>query len=136
MSAPGKYPEKLFNGNPNDGWLSERLPAEILIDLGKVREVCGMGYYHHFVEIKNCTHVAQLLGKFKLEVTVDGVTYEEVVRRNMRSYGSEQVTPFAPRKARYLRLTILTSVGMERGTPKYRDIPAAIGELSIYESEE
>ena len=136
LSAPGKNPEKLFNGNPNDGWLSDEMPAEILIDLGKVRRICGLGYYHHFVEIKNCTHVAQLLGKFKLEVSVDGVNYEEAVRRNMRSYGSEQVTPFSPKEARYLRLTILTSVGMERGTPMYRDIPAAIGELSVYESEE
>lgn len=73
-----------------------------------------MGYYHHFVGIKNGTHVAQLLGKFKLEVSVDGEEYKEAVRRNIRSYGSEQVTPFSPCPAQYIRLTILTSVGMER----------------------
>lgn len=136
LSATGKNPEKIINGNPNDGWLSEKMPGEILVDLGKMRKVCGMGYYHHFVEVKNCTHVAQLLGKCKVEASLDGLQFHEVMRRSIRSYGSEQVTPFAPCEARYLRVTLLTSVGMERGTPKYRDIPAAVGELCFYQSDE
>lgn len=135
LSAPGKNPEKLFNGNPDDGWHADEMPAEILIDLGKVRTLCGMGYYAHYVENKNCIHVAELLGKFRLELSENGKEYKEAVRRNIRSYGGEQVTPFALCKGRYAKLTLLTSVGMERGIPKYRDIKAAIGELSFFESD-
>ncbi|MEG2596821.1 MAG: CehA/McbA family metallohydrolase [Oscillospiraceae bacterium] len=129
----GDHREKIMNGNPNDGWLSKTPHAEIIIDTGKVRNICGMGYYHHYVEVKNCTHVAQLLARYEIEVSVDGITYTPVAHGNRRSYGGEQITHIPPCQARYLKFIALSSVGADRGIPKYKDVPVAIGELSVYE---
>ena len=133
-ASPGRFPEKIMNGIPNDGWWSERSNAQIILDLGQTRTICGMGYYHHLVEIKNCMQVAALLAEYRIGANADGNRYELVCHGNMRSYGGEQRIPFPPHRVRFIRFTALSSVCDQRGTPKYKEAPVAIGELAVYES--
>lgn len=137
--TPGTEPKLLINDNPKEAWTSDTPSAEIVIDLGEVYDVCAIGYWPHEIsrdnpEITEVQYGARFLSGYEYYVSETRDEYELVGDGIMLCHGGEQKVTFAHKKARYVKLKLLSSVGSSSHKPHFLNSPVMIGELDIYKT--
>ena len=65
-------------------------------------------------------------------MSTDGVNYTTCDEGQIRVFSGEEVLRFAPCKARYVRFSVLSTVGAEGGLKRYADAKISIAELSVF----
>ena len=126
--------EACINGNPLEPWTADGTSAVLTIDMGKEKEICGIGYYpHRFTREELLQGFAQLAGDYVFSVSTDGECYSKVAEGSFREYCGEQIVRIKPVAARYIRLSILNTSGVCSRKPKYVNEPLMIGEINVYE---
>lgn len=119
----------LLNGDPRRPWRCGGPAGEAVIDLGAAYPVCGVGYHRHRLPYEDRREIGALLNRYAYSLSMDGADFSQAARGTVGNYGSEQIHRFPPRRARYLKVEALSSVGGDAGMP---ECFPAIGELSVY----
>lgn len=135
----GKDASVLVNGNPLEKWCSELTSASYLMDMKEVKEISALGHYSPYVIRKECKElgvdmcefVALFVSKFEISTSLDGVHFEPCAQGQIRVFSGEEILPFAPRKARYVRFRAINTTGAE-WRKAYADRHLQIAELSVF----
>ena len=135
----GKDASVLVNSNPLEKWCSDLPSATYLIDMQEEKEISALGHYSPYVIRKECKElgvdmcefVALFVSKFEISTSLDGVHFEPCAAGQLRVFSGEEIIPFAPRKARYVRFRALNTTGAE-WRKAYADRCLQIAELSVF----
>ena len=136
----GQDANVLLNGICTETYQSASTAPSIVIDMKKVQEVCAVGHVAPImirrplmdagVDIAKKT--AEFVGRFRITTSCDGESWEDGTERIARMFGREEVYRFSPRKARYVKFEVLTSLGVESDWPQLADATVSIAELSVF----
>ena len=69
---------------------------------------------------------------FRISSSTDGENFEFCEEGLFRVFGGEEIIRFAPRKARYVRLEILATVGKNSHRKAFADAGGVMAELSPF----
>ncbi len=135
----GKDASVLVNGNPLEKWCSDLPSASYLMDMKEEKEISALGHYSPYVIRKECKElgvdmcefVALFVSKFEISTSLDGVHFEPCAQGQLRVFSGEEIIPFAPRKARYVRFRAINTTGAE-WRKAYADRHLQIAELSVF----
>ena len=137
----GKDAFAAIDGDPKSTWFGEHTTASLLIDLGQVREIGAIGFYHRYLErfskkIVPIWHSSDFTPGFPVDFEVwtglDGAHFERVLEGRLRNFGSEEIFDFARHNARFLRFDVSSTVGANCGYEKYKDGTVSIGNLTVF----
>ena len=78
-----------------------------------------------------CGDVLPLRLESEEDISREDINWE-AARGRLRVYGNEEIVPFPPRNARYVKFSALGTVGAYRGTGKLKDANVMIAELSLF----
>lgn len=142
FTGGGECP-KLINGNPYDTTLFDSPGCEVTLDMGSVRTVSALGYYPHLVlrskekgkSWETSGESAGIVSHYAITVSEDGEHYSEVKRGRFSSLGIESILYFGKQKARFVRFIALATVGSSSFLPAYKDSPARIANLSLFDTQ-
>lgn len=138
--ASGLDASLLLNDNPLDHWTSEKERAEIVIDMKRTEEISALGMHPRLVwrELISDWYggtppiLAEFPIEFEIYASVDGTEYEMCECGIFRRFATEEIIRFKERKARFVKLKILSNARDFKGTHEFPDARIAIGELTIY----
>jgi alpha-L-fucosidase len=98
----------ILDGNPSTAWhqpRNNRLPADLVIDLGKELNLCGFRYYPD-----QTLWGPGIITQYEFYVSNDNVEWKLVNQgefSNIKNNPTWQIKKFAPEKARYIKLRAL-----------------------------
>jgi alpha-L-fucosidase len=98
----------ILDGNPSTAWhqpRNTRLPADLVIDLGKEQNLCGFRYYPD-----QTTWGPGIITQYEFYVSNDHVEWKLVNQGeffNIKNNPTWQIKKFEPVKARYIKLRAL-----------------------------
>lgn len=141
--ASGCGAELLICDDPDKYWTAEGVRAELLLDMHREEEICGIGHYpvpmtRELLEaagIPAPAMLARFCSACRVSTSVDGANFSECANGLIRVFGGEEMIRFAPRSARFVKFEVLSTIGRASDLPAYADARPAIGELTIYKAE-
>ena len=98
----------ILDGNPSTAWhqpRNNRLPADLVIDLGKELNLCGFRYYPD-----QTLWGPGIITQYEFHISNDNVEWKLVNQgefSNIKNNPTWQIKKFAPEKARYIKLRAL-----------------------------
>ena len=133
--------ELLINDKPRDVWQSARGAAELVFDMGEVREVCAIGHIAPEVHadrfastgLNTTDLIARFARDFVISASLDGENYETVRDGLFRNFGGEEIIRFEPTRARFIKLSVKNTVGKCSNWQAYADVPLEISEITLFE---
>ncbi len=100
---------QILDGNPNTSWhqsKGQKLPADLIIDLGKVENLTGFRY----LPDQNWWADASIITHYQFEVSADNINWKRVSEgefSNIKNNPFWQTKTFEPIRARYINLRAL-----------------------------
>jgi hypothetical protein len=76
--------------------------------------------------------IKRYVTQYAISVSVDGKRFLPVCEGAIRAFGDEEILPFRPTLARYLRFEVRSTVGEQSGIPALRGTCPSFGELSVF----
>ena len=135
----GKDASVLVNGDPMEVFSSSLTSASYVIDMKKAQTVSALGHYSPFMDRKKLVEdikienvLARLTSRYEIAVSLDGEDFTTVKTGQIRVFSGEEVLCFEPCPARYVRFTVISTVGGAGTLEKYRDEKVWIAELSLF----
>lgn len=130
----------LINDNPEIAWRSDAPTASILIDMQEEKELCALSHYaerlgHKSIKEEGLTppdKFARFPSVFRISSSIDGENFELCEEGIFRVFGGEEIIRFAPRRARYVRLEILSTVGKNSHRKAFADAGVVMAEISPF----
>ncbi len=121
-------------------WISDKNTASILIDMKEEKNVSAIGHYAPFVdrrqliaEQKSLSWVfGRMAARYEIHTSVDGEHFEKRADGFVRVYGGEEILPFEPVSARYIRFDVLSNAAEESDRKELANPSLAIAELSVF----
>ena len=109
----------------------------------KVQKICALGHYPPHLtraDLKEAgaapaEKIAEFVHGYEISVSLDGVRYERCAEGIIRVYGGEEILHFPACEARYLRFSVLSTVGKASGRTEFADACPCIGELTVFAGE-
>jgi hypothetical protein len=141
--ANGSDASALIDNSPETGWESDTGRCELIIDMGKSRQICAFGSYAPFVKTpfpppQNVGEAQGMLegvfpAEFIISLSKDGKNYTEAVKGVFRSFTGEEIVRFSKSTARYVKFQVLSTTGKILGRAPYDALPLKLCELSVFE---
>ncbi|MDF7821776.1 alpha-L-fucosidase [Runella sp. MFBS21] len=109
LSTEDANANKLLDGNPGTSWHQKRnqpMPAELVIDLGKVERLEGFRY----LPAQNWWEEGSIITHYQFEVSQDNTDWKTVSEgefSNIKNSPFWQIKTFSPVSARYIRFRAL-----------------------------
>ena len=136
----GKNAATLINSDPETVWETDETTCSILIDMQEEKELYALGHYaqrlgHKMIKEEGLTppdKFCRFPSVFRITSSTDGKNFEFCEEGLFRVYGGEEIIRFAPRKARYVRLEILASVGKNSQRKAFANAGIVMAELSPF----
>lgn len=130
----GKYPHSIMNDTVDNGscYYADKPSVEFVFDMGEIYTVSAIGYIAPMLVRHLRESIASFMSRYEYETSMDGITFEPAASGTVLLYGSEHIAEFTPRKARYIRLKALSTVGSETRMERYRHVPVGFGSIRIY----
>ncbi|MBR4288846.1 MAG: discoidin domain-containing protein [Clostridia bacterium] len=134
----GKDASVIMNGDPLQPYDSEHSTADFLINLGKETEVSALSNYnkwHLFTrETRNMIpdNASHFPSKYRIWVSLDGENFERVALGRILESGGEYFIRFPKKKARYVRLEILETIGRAWEREEFYNATLSIGEITLW----
>ena len=129
----------LVNGDPLEIFVSSLTSASYVIDMKKAQTVSALGHYSEFINRREIAEgttiqdiISRLVSRYEIAVSLDGEEYTTVKAGQIRVFSGEEVIGFEPCLARYVRFTVISTVGGAGVLEKYRDAKISIAELSLF----
>ena len=70
---------------------------------------------------------------YRISTSTDGKNYTLADEGIFRTFSGEEIVKFEPRKARLVKLELLSTVGSRLGRAPYDKIPMKLAELTLFE---
>lgn len=136
-SSDGTDPQKLFSGSHEDPWTGTDTSAEFVIDLGELTDISAIGLYPHMVSrtdesLTDTEATARFVSDYEFYVADESGDFIMVSKDTIRCYGEEKIDEFENKKARYIKIKILSTAGASQHKSKYKNSPVMIGEIYAY----
>lgn len=136
----GKSAATIINDNPRDTWFADSGMPEIVIDMGKVENICAVGHYPrvYSTEITRSpeyfrpNYDSEYVSGYELYLSENGIDYKICADGLIRDFAQETFITFKKQNARFVKFKVISSTGKACGLEKYADKKVCIGELSIY----
>lgn len=133
--------EILINDKPREVWQSANGCAELVFDIGEEKNVSALGHIAPEVHadriaatgLKSPELMARFARDFVISSSLDGENYKLVREGLFRNFGGEEIIRFEPTRARFIRLSVLNTVGKCSNWRAYADAPLEIGEITLFE---
>lgn len=128
----------IMNGDPLQPYDSEHPTADFLIDLSYEAEVSALSNYNKWSVFSRETkdqspnRISAFPSKYRISVSLDGETFERIAMGRILESGGEYFIRFPKKKARYVRLEILETMGRAWEREEYFDAPLSIGEITLW----
>lgn len=135
----GTAANELVSDNPEESFVTEDGTPELVIDMNREETVAALGHYPRMIRRKLMKDwyggtppvLAEFPSLFRISTSLDGISYEYAAEGQFRIFGSEEIIEFPERKARFVKLEILSSVGKFKGG-EFEAAGVAIGELTLF----
>ncbi|MBE6650120.1 MAG: discoidin domain-containing protein [Ruminococcaceae bacterium] len=126
--------------DPRKTWSGKGYTASLIIDMKEVKTVSAIGHYAPFVDrleyvkqgISQSVVMGTMAAQYEIYTSLDGVVFEFRDEGFVRIYGGEEILPFDPVEARYIRFDVLSTVGKATDRKELPHSPVTIAELSVY----
>lgn len=130
----------LVSDTPDKNWIGKGYTASLIIDMKEVKTVSAIGHYPPMVDrfalmeqgISQSVVMGTMAAQYEIYTSLDGVVYEFRDEGYVRTYGGEEILPFDPVEARYIRFDVLSTVGKATDRKELPHSPVTIAELSVY----
>lgn len=138
----------VLDGDPGVAYEAGTPAASILIDMQEPREIAAVGYYvrrftKDWIKATSVDWKAEIgervldiikryVTQYAISVSMDGKRFLPVCEGAIRAFGDEEILPFPPTLARYLRFEVRSTVGEQSGIPALRGTCPSFGELSVF----
>ena len=136
----GQPVPQIINDDPEKLWESAYGTADLLFDMGEEKALSALSHYplwisRDMVITKGEEHeaVKNFPIRYRIWVSNDGENFERVVLGCFRKFGGEEIIRFAKRKARFVRLEILSTAGKEWGRDGIADATLTLAEITLWE---
>lgn len=136
----GKDASVVINNNPYDPWFAEGATCSVLIDLQEPKKIAALGHYPRIFDkifkrlgIDTRDMIAQFPSRYEIHTSMDGVTFEKQAEGRFLVFGGEEIIRFPEHSARYVRLDVLSTTGLESARKIYADAKVAISELTVFQ---
>ena len=137
----GKDASDLINNDPTSEWEADGTSAEFVIDMGEERCVSALGNYAVGLIRPRVGNVGDIMAKmeaafpvdYRISTSTDGKNYTLADEGIFRTFSGEEIVKFEPRKARLVKLELLSTVGSRLGRAPYDKIPMKLAELTLFE---
>ena len=138
----GQDASVLLGDDPAQPFYADANTCSVLLDMGSVQRVSALGVYHVMLDKKAMRAIGmqekERLAEFPVRYQVEtGLTLDAMhpeAEGLFRVFGGEELIRFQKQEARFVRLRILSNVGLESGRPKYQDRRVGLAELTLYRS--
>lgn len=128
----------LINSDPREAYFFDRDHAAVVIDLNEEQTVAAVGHYAPIV-IRSRENKGEVLQKavdrfastYRISVSRDNAVYTPVKEGLLRAFGGEELLPFAPQTARYVKFEIFSTVGNDSMLDNHK-ADLAVAELSVF----
>jgi hypothetical protein len=139
--SSGADASSLLNDKPEDTWFSQGTTCSIVIDMKKEETVAGLGVYHQMFDkmqliadgIDMHLALSHLPYAYRISTSVDGKTYTHQAAGVFRIFSGEHIVHFPQHSARFVKLEILSTVGVNSGRGLYDGANIGIAELTVYQ---
>jgi hypothetical protein len=121
-------------------WKAVGNTASVVIDMKKEHTVTAVGHYAPFIdrfELMNekiplsCV-MGAMAAEYVISTSIDGESFEERDRGFVRIYGGEEILPFEPCVARYVKVDFLSNTATASDQKDLAYLPLTVAELSIF----
>jgi hypothetical protein len=141
VDEKGNDASVIVNGDPSQIWRGLDSRHSFVIDMKSVHTLRAIGHVPRRLirdemrklGLYDINAIAELPCVFRLSVSEDGESYAQVSERPFRAFSEEEIIPFEPTNARYVKLEILSNAGDNCESPSYRGKNLAIAEINLYE---
>ncbi len=131
---------ELVNDDPLMPWESENTTADLIFDLGEEKTISALSHFPLWMERGSVVEkdheykaLQHLPSKYRISVSSDGENFERVTLGHFRVFGWEETVRFPKKKARFVRVEILSSVGKEWEREEFKDATLTIAELTLWQ---
>ena len=139
----GKDATVAVNGDYLSSWIGDHETASLLLTLDKKTEITAIGHMPHFImrpksrDPQSVDFNEQLESpgfphRFTVSVSLDGEHFTPCYEGTVRIFGNEQIYPFAPVKAKYVKFDVLSTVGTDSYEKKHSHNNVYIGNLTLF----
>lgn len=141
-TASGQDASTVIDGDPFHSWFSNEATPTVIIDMGKVQEISGFGYYPHMVlrgkekgpQWTSSMETRGLVAEYRLSVSADGIHYSLISEITCQTLGCENIVTFPTQQVRYVKMEVLSNIGVRSFRKAYADSTTVIGNLTLFHS--
>ena len=141
--ATGTDATAAVDGDYLNSWYGDDKTASLLITLPEETEIAAIGHMPHVIirpksrDPQSVDFDEQLESPgfphcFAVSISTDGEHFETCYEGTVRIFGNEQVYPFEPRKAKYVKFDVLSTIGTDSYVKKHQNNTVLIGNLSFF----
>lgn len=131
----------LFCDDPTKEFTSSGTTVSILLDMKREYELVAFGHYARMLEQKKiraegllpADKLCELPSAYRLSLSCDAERFQTVSEGLFRTFGGEEILYFPACRARFVRLEILSSVGLASQRPAFAEARIVMAELTPYE---
>jgi len=136
----GSDASAVLDDDPDTFFLSEKSQCDLWIDMKEEKEISALGHYPRIIyqkEIREkglipADQICQYPHEYRISTGNDPELLVPVAQGKFRIFGGEEMIRFASHKARFVRVEIVSSVGISCELEKYADAKIAIGEITLF----
>lgn len=138
--ASGADAALLLCDDPKKLFYAEGPNCAILIDLQQPTQIDALGLYHVMMDIKAFRaegipaedRICELPVQYQLETGMTPDTMQKQAEGLFRVFGAEEIIRITTQTARFVRLRILSNVGLYSGRPDRKCCRTGMAELTVY----
>ena len=137
----GKDARALLDFDVNAPFETGEKTASIVIDMKKEEDISTIAYVspNHPPKLKEdpwsrTRFYAKFPRRYRVSTSLDGENYEMRCEGGIRTYGHEEMITFEEVRARYVKLEVLSTVGIEYGRAAYLDATLHLGGLLLFKN--
>ncbi len=141
----GKDATAAVDGDYLNSWIGEERTASLLLTLDEETEISALGHMPHVIirpksrDPQSVDFEEQLESPgfphtFAISTSLDGEHFDRCYEGTVRIFGNEQIFPFAPVKAKYVKFEVLSTVGTDSYIKKHQNNNVYIGNLTLFQN--
>ncbi len=138
----GEDASVVLSDDPYKHFRSKGVTSTIVIDMQSEQTISALSHYPRLVsahELRDEGQIApwylcELPRHFRLSTSVDGEEYTVQKEGGFRDFAYEEFVRFPETKARYVKLEVLTTVGLDSERKDFKLSHVAINELTIWKN--
>ena len=137
----GRDAKALIDNDTETEWTADGTSFQITVDMKKEYTVRAVGNYAASIDINQLRQdgihpnfaEAQIPVDYEIHASLDGKNFTRIADGIFRSFAGEEIVTFEPCRTRFIRFEILSTTGSRLGIAEYKNVPARMAEISIFE---